>query len=176
MNSFTGNIIDSEFSNIFLGSTTGEILKITPEDAPYYYLRAEQLSLAKANPFPVGGFPDTNIIDICGGFYEVTEELLSKPDVNAEINFLKGLGLIVEKGGATYVYDLAEVFYGKQGLFMKNNGAAPAVLSVLYNYVLPGRFWTAYYTRSSLPDNVYPSTALEAHIKEIHELIMSLLK
>jgi hypothetical protein len=173
MNSFTGNIIPSEFLNIF-GSGGNKTVTVEHDDGPYYYLRTEELALKKENPYTIVGFPGQVPLSNHSGFYEMPAT--SNKEIDAEVNFLKSLGLVIERDSSFYIYDLAEVFYGPQGLFRSNKGAAPAVLSVLYNYVLPGRFWTAYYTRSSLPDEVQLAGALEEHIKDIHTLVMSTVK
>jgi hypothetical protein len=175
MNRFTGNTIPVNFMDVFWTSKPTTVT-VTHEDAPYYYLRAEDLALEKKNPYAVTGFPGQGALVDKPGFYKMDASLAtSNKEIDAEINFLKGLGLVLERESAFYIYDLAEVFYGQQGYF-NNKGAGPAVLSVLYNYVLPGRFWTAYYTRSSLPDDVQPSVALEEHVKEIHDLVMHIVK
>jgi hypothetical protein len=174
MNTFTHNPIIKEITDIFAGSTMS--LQITATDPTYYYFRAEKRAAAKKNPMDPEGFAGTEPQDV-SGFYNVEVTGKEKPEFVAEINFMKGLGLVVERGSTFYIYDLAEVLYGTTGYFNNSSvGAAQAVLKVLYNFVLPGRFWSTFYARAGLADGIQLSGALEAHMREVYDMVWALVR
>ena len=146
---------------------------ITSENPLYYYFRAEEKSDKKKNPFGLMDLSSTANIEK-SDFYE----LPITPDVAEEVTFLEHLGLAFRKEKTTYIYDIAEVLYGPAGYFrnLDSVGAKQEFLTILYNFILPGRFWTAYRARSQLPDDVQPSVALEAHMREIFDLVWSLMR
>ena len=175
-NIFTHNTISDAIFTIFKDPASVSTLSVTAADPSYYYFRADQRAAAKQNPMDHVGY--TGIDDIsASGFYKVDVTGKESREFNAEINFMKDLGLVIQKDNTFYIYDLAEVFYGPTGYFQNPSaGAAQAVLKVLYNFVLPGRFWTAFYTRSGLPDNVQPAKELEAHMRDIYDMIWSIVR
>ena len=173
-NAFTHNPISKEINNIFAGSTVP--LQITATDPTYYYFRAGAKAGNKKNPMDPEGFAGTEPQEV-SGFYKVEVTGKEGPEFVAEINFMKGLGLVVERGSTFYIYDLAEVMYGPTGYFNNPSvGAAQAVIKVLYNFILPGRFWSAFYARAGLADGIQLSTALEAHMREVYDMVWLLVR
>jgi hypothetical protein len=172
MNTFTHNVISKEIFDIFAGSTSP--LTIESTDPTYYYFRAEQRASTGKNPMDPEGYGGTGPLEV-SGFYKV--ELSETPEFIAEINFMQGLGLVVKRENTFYIYDLAEVFYGPTGYFKNPTvGAAQAILKILYNFVLPGRFWTTYYARAGLADGIQLSGALEAHMREVYDMVWALVR
>jgi hypothetical protein len=174
MNTFTGNTISKEIFDIFAGNTVS--LTITVSDPTYYYFRAEKVASSGKNPMSPDGYGGNEDMNV-SGFYTVTVTGKESSEFTAEINFMKGLGLVVQRDSDFYIYDLAEVMYGSTGYFKNRSvGAAQAVLKVLYNFVLPGRFWTAFYARAGLPDDVQLSVGLEAHMREVYDMVWALVR
>jgi hypothetical protein len=175
-NAFTGNVISKEITDIFADPTKVTTLTITVSDPTYYYFRAEKRAAAGQNPMDSEAYSGTMPFE-AGGFYKVEVTGAEPPEFVAEINFMKGLGMVVERGSTFYIYDLAEVFYGSAGYFkFPGVGAAQAVLKVLYNFVLPGRFWSTFYARAGLADGIQLSGALEAHMREVYDMVWLLVK
>jgi hypothetical protein len=172
-NILTGNAVHETILNLFTTGNSAVEQTIDSSNPLYYYFRAEQRSLKKKNPFDPADMTGTDSINATG-FYE----LPVNDNVRDEIAFLEDLGLAFRKEGKAYIYDLAEVLYGSAGYFrnLGSTGAKQAFISILYNFILPGRFWTAYHTRSRLPDGVQLSVALEAHMREVFDMVWSLVR
>lgn len=175
-NIFTDNIISKEITDIFADPTKVTSLTITSSDPTYYYFRAERRAAVGKSPMDPEGYGGTEPLDV-SGFYKIDVTGKEATEFVAEINFMKGLGLVIERGSTFYIYDLAEVLYGTTGYFRNPGvGAAQAVLKVLYNFVLPGRFWTTFYARAGLADGIQLSGALEDHMREVYDMVWVLVR
>ncbi len=98
-----------------------------------------------------------------------------------ELHFLYIMGLVVLRGSTYYMLPLAiDLFYGPDGFFntysptdtLAQRTAAVAPLQEHMNsYVLPGRWWRAYYAKKGLAPSVQPFVGLEREMQEIEAVL-----
>jgi hypothetical protein len=158
-NTFVNNRIPEAIINAFASGYKTESVSVLSTDTIYGYLVQD-----------AGGETATDL------FVKV-EGLNKENDPDAvEMAFLRALGLLLERGDDVYIHHLAEIFYGEEGYFKKPVlGAEQALVKLLYNYTLPGRYWQAHYIRQMLPTDIYPTTALEGYKAEVADTLLKLM-
>jgi hypothetical protein len=158
MNTFVNNPIPKAILAAFRNGDGPKPMKVHPVDEIYGYLQQK------------GSGP------VEEKFVAITGLDKGSAPVGIELAFLKALGLLLERGDTLYIHYLAEIFYGPVGYFADSGvGAQQAVIKLLYNYTLPGRYWSAHRLRRLLPDDVQPAVALESHKRDIAELLLELV-
>jgi hypothetical protein len=158
INVFVNNPIPEAIKAAFGNGYTTTPMKVHPIDDIYGYLK-------QAGSDPIEEM-----------FVAVSNLDKAATPVGVELDFLRALGLLMERDNALYIHSLAEIFYGPEGYFANPGvGAQQAVIKLLYNYTLPGRYWTTHRLRRLLPDDVQPAVALESHKRDIAELLLELV-
>lgn len=176
VNTITGNLIDKSILQLFMGPAK-DTMTISPSNVLYYYFVAEKRAMEHKNPFDPATISFVGDIE-ASHFYKFTVPSDASKELLIEIEFMKDLGLAFEENKTVYIYDIAVVLYGPTGYFKNAGsvGAKQAFLGVLYNYVLPGHFWTAYATRSHLPDGIQLSTGLETRMRELFDMVWDIVR
>jgi len=170
INTFTNNPINEVFTTLEYNTNT---LRLTPYDQPYFAIRSES---EKANdPLDQNGFEDPfKKLEPQAGQFAELENPNNDPYITAELNFLKMLDLVVQRGPKFYIHKNAQEFYKQDGLFDPNNKDTTKFKNILKKYTLPGRFWRNYYWRLYLPDNIKLSLRLDDEMIQIEEEYLQL--
>jgi hypothetical protein len=110
----------------------------------------------------------------------VDESSIKKDD----FDFLEDLGLAIKKGDTHYISKFAYLFFdSSDGLFNtfvssetpseKKERLAP-IMRLFLTYILPGRWWRAFYARQYLPDTIGQATLLNQEMLEIEDEILDI--
>jgi hypothetical protein len=161
-----------EFSD--LSYNDGESITLKMDDSPYFAIRVERE--LNNNHLDRKGFNDFNPIS-ANGFAKIT---IDKPDYAVKMNleYLKFLGFLVERGNTYYIHPHAKLLYDpKTGLFGGKNKDCKEFKKIMKIFVLPGQFWSIYYKWLLLkPDRIKYKTSLEENLIEIEEYYLNLVE
>jgi hypothetical protein len=129
------------------------------------------------------------------GFPDITSpiavQMLKMPDMSTyvgdkkrimdELHFLYILGFVVLRGSIYYVLPRAiEILYSPNGFFEKYNPgrlledrktALAPLFAHMNDYLLPGRWWRAFYGKNGLAPNVEPVVTLDRELREIEAFL-----
>jgi hypothetical protein len=146
---------------------------MTPMDVPYYAIRALQ-EVSSEQVFSPNVFLDP--------FKEINVESLAVVDssdalVLAEIHFLDSLGLVTNRGTLFYIISSAAHFYAEDGLFAsfrpeedtyeERKEKLIPTMALFTSYILPGRYWRAFYARTLLPSSLESARRLDQEMQEV---------
>jgi hypothetical protein len=101
-----------------------------------------------------------------------------------DFDFLEDLGLAIKKDDTHYVSKFAYLFFDPaDGLFNtfdssesppeKKERLAP-IMRLFLTYILPGRWWRAFYARQYLPDTIGQANMLNQEMLEIEEEVLDI--
>lgn len=173
VNLFTQKPYPDLFKNEFEELKHDQTITLTSIDLPYFAVR----SFREKRTLEGDDFKDT--------FKDITDDGWAIIDISgsksktAEYEFLEQIALAVQIGDTHYVSKFIYLLYSpKDGLFAnydttdtveeKKEHLAP-LMRLFLTYILPGRWWRAFYARQYLPDTVGSSTMLNAEMLEIEE-------
>ncbi len=145
-------------------SLTEEPIDIVPTDLMYFVVRDRQ-----EEPLdPIKAVPMLKVVDMAGYAGDVDRIL-------DELHFLYVMGLVVLRGSVYYMLPAAiDLFYGPDGFFSEPNPTKEAIAALqehMNKYVLPGRWWRAYYAKKGLAPTVQPFVGLEREMQEIEAVL-----
>ena len=176
-NKYTDNDVDPVF--ITLDYKTP--FKLNPYDQPYFAVRSRKEKIGLRS----GGFQDP-FKDISAENYGVIEDDGQNPKITAELNFLKMLDLVAQRGNKYYIHKLAKRFYvqreikGKTvlAMFDPNNDDTQqqekSMRRLFKRYTLPGRFWRNYYLGLYLPNDTKQKSRVQEEMIQIEEEFLGL--
>lgn len=171
-NKYTGNDVDPVF--ITLDYTTP--FKLNPYDQPYFAVRSRKERIGLKS----GGFQDP-FKDISAENYGVIEDDGQNPKITAELNFLKMLDLVAQRGNKYYIHKNAEIFYAQRNIkaiFDPNNDdkdqQEKSIRRLFKRYTLPGRFWRNYYLGLHLPNDTKQKSRVQEEMIQIEEEFLGL--
>jgi hypothetical protein len=181
INYFTKNVISATFENFIKSDVFKKpAVEITIEEneyenkSPYYSV----LSFRHKRDYPIDSVGFRNITGFPGPLktksfvlYDVSYNEL---EYYAELEFLTSLQLAFEKkdgnGKKIYIHKFASILYGVDGLFNKITAGEvlefEKFLSLMYYYVLPGRYWRSYYNSKFLSTEIAESIQHTEHMTE----------
>jgi len=159
-------------------------LTLTSLDVPYFAVR----SFDERRSAPImtgGGFTDPfkELTDI-SGFAVVDLSGYSDKDralVMDELHFGEALGLVTHRGDRYYIHPFAYLLYDQEhGLFAPGaylqdmepdtkKNVFGALMRLMLTYVLPGRYWRAFYARQALPATIALAALLDEEMRGIEE-------
>lgn len=179
-NFFTQNDVPRELQ----GLVYNQKLTLTSLDVPYFAVRS--FDERRAAPIMTGGgfenpFKELSDID---GFAMIDLSEHSDKDralVMDELQFIEALGLVTHRGDKYYIHSFAYLFYDEDhGLFApgaylqdmepnKKKEVFGALMRLMLTYVLPGRYWRAFYARQALPATIALASLLDDEMRGIEE-------
>lgn len=179
-NFFTQQDVPSELQDLVYDKK----LTLTSIDVPYFAVR----SFNERRSAPImtgGGFEDPfkELTDI-EGFAMIDLSGYSDKDralVMGELQFIEALGLVTHRGDKYYIHPFAYLFYDSDdGLFApgaylqdmepdKKKEVFGALMRLMLTYVLPGRYWRAFYARHALPGAIALASLLDDEMRSIEE-------
>ena len=161
-----------EFSD--LSYNDGESITLKMDDSPYFAIRVQR-DLSN-NHLNRKGFNDFESISEKG----FAKLIINKPDYAVKMNleYLKFLGFLVERGNTYYIHPHAKLLYDpKTGLFGGKNKDCKEFKHIMKTFVLPGQFWSTYYKWLPLKaDTVARKDKLERNLIEIEEYYLNLVE
>ncbi len=174
INLFTQQPYPDEFNDLSFNQT----IPLTSIDLPYFAVRS---FYEKRTGMPIGqdveDFQEP-FADISDGGWMILDISGSKSKTR-EYEFLENMALAVQVDGVHYISKFAYLLYDPtDGLFAtydsndtaeeKKAYLAP-LMRLFLTYILPGRWWRAFYARQYLPDTIGESTDLNAEMLELEE-------
>lgn len=179
-NFFTQKDVPSELTDLDYSET----LTLTSLDVPYFAIRS--FDERRAAPIMTGGgFADPfkeltdveglAVVDLSG--YSDQDRAL----VMDELNFMNALGLVTSRGDKYYIHSFAHLFYdAEDGLFVPGayvqdmeprakKDVFGTMMRLMLTYVLPGRYWRAFYARQALPGTIALANLLDDELRGIEE-------
>jgi len=172
-NFFTRKPFDTDMTRL----TYNKPVTLTSIDLPYFSVLCFR-EKRKIDP-SVGDFKDI--------FQDISDEgwaVLDPSTKKDEFDFLEDLGLAIKQDDTYYVSKFAYLFYDPEvGLFNRFDRNAPPdeiktvlapVMQLFLTYILPGRWWRAFYARQYLPDTIGQASMLNQELLEIEDEIEEL--
>ena len=137
-------------------------VSLTSADSIYFAVRsANEL---KEQPLAGSGFEHLN--DISDAHYAFVDRPVI--DNHLELNFMRAMSLVVEREEGYYISPHAKLLYDSDGLFKTNSTAKfHELLRLCTSYILPGRYWAAFYAKQWLSNTIRLPNALTTEMTEI---------
>ena len=153
-------------------------ITLTSTDLPYFSVLCFR-EKRRVDP-AAGDFKDMfkDITDDGWAELEGVDDTDMKKD---DFDFLEDLGLAIKKDDTHYISKFAYLFFDPyDGLFNtfdsresppeKKERLAP-IMRLFLTYILPGRWWRAFYARQYLPDTIGQATMLNQEMLEIEDAV-----
>lgn len=178
-NLFTQQPYPDEFNDLSFNQT----IRLTSIDPVYFAVRS---FYEKRHGMPIGqhveDFKDT-FVDISDSGWAIID-ISGSNSKTSEFEFLKTMAMAIEIDGVHYISKFAYLLYDPtDGLFRNYDNEDDAetkkafltpLMRLFLTYVLPGRWWNAFYARQYLPDTIGEATALNAEMLEIEDAWLSI--
>ena len=166
-----------EFNDAFRDLSYNQTLPLTSIDLPYFAVRSFFEKRGKS-PLEGADFKDP-FKDTSDEGWAVLEGVDDSPSKQRDFEFLEQLALGFKKDDTYYVNKFADILYNqKYGLFSKYDSTRPKseikewmtpLMRLFLTYILPGRWWRAFYARQYLPDTIGLTTMLNTEMLEIED-------
>jgi len=181
------NIFTQSFAHkSFTGMKYNTPITLNMNDSVYYAVLASKNTSDPLYGKGLDEFPNDKP-DINYAFIPKTKENKSDTFLSSEIDTLKGLCLAAERDDGYYINDHAAILYDStDGLFSKIRNINDIVnlspkeigtLMLLFSsFILPGKYWNAFYHIQHPTASIYDNTALSAEMLEIEKEWISINK